>query len=88
MNFDLPLLLSDLTGSSSDLVEEGKNGCVFKMGDVDELADLLAHIISLPEAERRQMGAHSGRLIEGYSYAQVSDALHKIINKVHPQFIT
>ncbi|WP_282112655.1 glycosyltransferase [Maribacter stanieri] len=45
MNFDLPLLLSDLTGCSNDLVKEGNNGYVFKTGDVDALTIKLNEIL-------------------------------------------
>ena len=45
MNFNLPVIISDLTGSSYDLVEEGINGYVFRMGDVDQLADKLHQLL-------------------------------------------
>ncbi|MEO1257484.1 MAG: glycosyltransferase family 4 protein [Bacteroidota bacterium] len=84
MNFNLPLILSDLTGSSSDLVEEGKNGTVFKMGDVEVLSEKINQFISLPESALEKMGAHSGQLIKKYSYAEVAHGLNQVISRFSP----
>src|SRR5207244_8617547 len=38
MNFNLPVVISDLTGCSYDLVYDGINGYTYKTGDVNDLA--------------------------------------------------
>jgi glycosyltransferase involved in cell wall biosynthesis len=38
MNFNLPLILSDLSGCAEDLIKPGINGYVFKTGDIEDLA--------------------------------------------------
>jgi glycosyltransferase involved in cell wall biosynthesis len=78
MNFHLPVLLSDLTGSSSDLVREGVNGHVFSTGDTGALASGLDSLLSLPEEELREMGAASARIIQGYSYREISQAIRQL----------
>ncbi|PHS01099.1 MAG: hypothetical protein COA80_02540 [Leeuwenhoekiella sp.] len=45
MNFNLNLVLSDLTGCASDLVRPGANGFVFKTGDVAALTDSLDAVL-------------------------------------------
>jgi glycosyltransferase involved in cell wall biosynthesis len=38
MNFGLPVVISDITGCSDDMVINGDNGYIFKTGDSDQLA--------------------------------------------------
>jgi glycosyltransferase involved in cell wall biosynthesis len=78
MNFHLPVLLSDLTGSSSDLVRAGANGLVFSTGDIGALASGLDHLLSLPEEKLREMGAASARIVQGYSYREISQAIRQL----------
>lgn len=47
MNFGLPVITSDMPGSAYDLIEEGKNGYVFKTGGTDELSAFLDEVINL-----------------------------------------
>ncbi|MEM9884486.1 MAG: glycosyltransferase family 4 protein [Bacteroidota bacterium] len=68
MNFALPLVLSDLTGSSSDLVNEGKNGFVFETGNLAALKAKLAQMLVLSDDELKAMGTVSKKMIENYSY--------------------
>jgi glycosyltransferase involved in cell wall biosynthesis len=75
MNFHLPLLLSDLTGSSADLVKAGENGYVFKTGEVDDLAEKLELLLSQAPEKLREMGRVSAKIINGYSYQQIIDSI-------------
>jgi glycosyltransferase involved in cell wall biosynthesis len=71
MNFGLPILLSDLTGSSSNLVQEGKNGYVFSTGNTGELATRLNEMISKSQEERVAMGQRSLEIVEGYCFEAI-----------------
>lgn len=75
MNFGLPVILSDLTGSHADLVAEGENGFVFKTGDVEALSEKLDAVISLNPEERQRMGKRSLEIINGYSFDQIVEGL-------------
>lgn len=75
MNFALPLILSDLTGSSSNLVEEGVNGYVFKMGDIPALAEKMRLMMQHTPEHLQQMGARSKTLIKTYSYDTIVASL-------------
>jgi glycosyltransferase involved in cell wall biosynthesis len=44
MNFDLPIICSDMPGSAYDLVEHTKNGFVFKTSDINELSAYMKQI--------------------------------------------
>jgi glycosyltransferase involved in cell wall biosynthesis len=45
MNFELPVIISDLTGCSEDMVKNGDNGFHFKTGDYHELARKLEDVL-------------------------------------------
>jgi len=45
MNFNTPILLSDLTGSAEDLVIAGANGFVFETGNTEQLKEYLEKIL-------------------------------------------
>lgn len=81
MNFSLPVLLSSLTGSSSDLVEEGKNGWRFETYDIAGMTKKLDLFFEKSEEELQQMGVSSKSLIKGYSYDQVIAGLEAVYLK-------
>ncbi len=62
----LPVLVSTGAGCAPDLVAEGQNGFTFGPQDEARLADLLAQIEAMPEAERAQMGAASRAIVERF----------------------
>ena len=67
MNYELPVISSDLTGSADDLVENKKNGYVFPLGDINQLAASLKQ--SAADAGwLRAAGATSLKIVNGYSY--------------------
>lgn len=81
MNFSLPLLLSDLTGSAADLVAPGENGWVFKTGSIAALTGKLEAMLSLPAVRLAEMGACSQKIVTGYSYRQIIGALEEVRNR-------
>ncbi|MEY3051121.1 MAG: hypothetical protein RLY31_906 [Bacteroidota bacterium] len=80
MNFHLPLILSDMTGSAADLVEEGVNGYTFPTGDVAALSDRLDTLLGLSSAERSVMGLASARRVATYSYQSIIRALLAVLH--------
>jgi glycosyltransferase involved in cell wall biosynthesis len=79
MNFAMPILLSDLTGSASDLVEEGKNGFVFKTGDIEALKTKLSKLLDLSDENLKEMGLHSKNKIATYSYTTIVHNLEQAL---------
>lgn len=68
MNFDAPVIVSDLTGCSDDLVVEGSNGYVFKTGDVTELATKLRQVLVNGSLSWRKS---SKEVVADYSYSTI-----------------
>ncbi|MRI02116.1 glycosyltransferase [Kriegella sp. EG-1] len=75
MNFDLPLILSDLTGCSDDLVIEGENGYVFETGNVADLTDKLKKVLVNQQLNQT---TSSRKIITNYSYQEVLKNLQPI----------
>lgn len=76
LNFNLPLIISDLTGCSIDLVKKGENGFIFETGNVDDLTDKLATIVSdLP----RYKNNRSEQILAKYSYCSIAKNLTSLV---------
>ena len=74
MNFKLPLILSDTTGSSYDLVISGKNGFIYKEGDIESLSNCLKKIFS-NKFNLLDAGNISNELINDFN-------IQKIVNNI------
>ncbi|HEV2734926.1 MAG TPA: glycosyltransferase family 4 protein, partial [Longimicrobiaceae bacterium] len=81
MCFGLPVVASDMVGSTGDLVLEGENGFTFRAGDVDALAGRLRAVLGDAEL-RRRMGARSRELIAGWGYAEDVAAVRACLRHV------
>lgn len=76
MNFDLPLLLSDLTGCSSDLVKNGNNGYMFKTGDTDALSINLEKILL---KNQLSWTSSSKTIIDNYDFDKIIENLRPLL---------
>jgi len=79
MNFNLPIIVSDMVGSSDDLVHDGVNGFTYPCGDQNSLRDKIEILIN-DNNLRSKMGVQSGRIIKDYNYSKIIDGLKKAIN--------
>jgi glycosyltransferase involved in cell wall biosynthesis len=78
----LPAIVSDAAGCSVDLVEDGRTGFIFRMGDVDGLAGRMRTFAALTPAER---GAYRPRVLERiarYSLAAAADGTLNALTSV------
>lgn len=78
MNFNLPLVLSDLTGCSEDLVKEGANGYTFKTGDIEELSQRLKQVLI---DNSLSMNPNSQQVLEeGYSFDVIVNNIRVLLD--------
>jgi len=76
MNFNLPVIISDLTGCSQDLVNEGINGYIFKTGDINELTTKLKHVL----VDNKLSGAqNSQNILKKFSYSVIHANLTRVL---------
>jgi 1,2-diacylglycerol 3-alpha-glucosyltransferase len=60
----LPVLSGSHVGAAAELIREGSNGWTFDAGDTREMAEAMARLASLTEAERLEMGRASAEWLE------------------------
>jgi 1,2-diacylglycerol 3-alpha-glucosyltransferase len=70
----LPVIASDATGCTGDLVEDNWNGRIIRCGDVAQLASAMEELGRDP-ALRAQMGSHSRERILRYSPEACADGI-------------
>jgi len=76
MNYELPVIVSDLVGSAVDLVKAGENGYTFPLGNTEKMAALLQQSASDP-IWLNQAGTRSGEIIRDYSYDTIITGLQQ-----------
>lgn len=67
MCFHLPIVASNIVGCVRDLVEHGKNGFIFKAGDVDALSKMLTRLLKDSKL-RKKFGKESFGIISKWDY--------------------
>lgn len=77
MNLKLPIVVSDETGCSADLVRHGENGFIYPTGDVRALAAFLDILIK-DEKARLLASVASARIVSEYSYEKIIENLKAI----------
>lgn len=78
MNFGLPVIASDLTGCTNDLVLNGKNGYIFQTGNIDELRNCLSSLYTIDEKSKAGMKKASLGIVDHYSFTVIKDNLKKL----------
>jgi glycosyltransferase involved in cell wall biosynthesis len=66
MNFGLPVIVTENVGCAPDLVQEGQNGWVVGVGDLDTLSGKIKEMV-IGESLRATFGQKSKEIIKSYS---------------------
>ena len=74
-----PLLASDRVGAIESFLEDGKNGFIFKGGDINSLKEKLKDMMQLPAEQLNLMGECSYQLAQKNTPKQWADNLMKLI---------
>ncbi len=80
MCFNLPVIISDVVGCGPDLVEQGKNGYIFPLGDVGKLAQYLEDLIK-DDKKRSSFGKKSFEIIQEYSHEKDIESILSVLGK-------
>ena len=75
MNFGLPVIISNLTGSSEDMVIDGDNGYIFETGNTDELALKLSEVLV---KDKLSMSTRPETIVGKHSYDTVTENIKPI----------
>jgi glycosyltransferase involved in cell wall biosynthesis len=75
------IIVSNKCGCAIDLVEEGKNGFVFKAGDTEDLAKCLTKIY-LFKNNLENFEEKSLQIIENFSLGRVAEQIERTVNNI------
>ncbi|HEV8514149.1 MAG TPA: glycosyltransferase family 4 protein, partial [Cyclobacteriaceae bacterium] len=73
LNFQLPVVVSDMAGCADDLVEVGKNGFINQMGNIDDLRTKLEEVFRLSELKDEDYNP-----LDTFSYKTIADSLKQV----------
>ena len=85
MNAARPAIVSDDVGCAPDLIDDGVNGCIVPVGDVDALARALRRVLEPGVAEA--MGQRAYERIQGWSFEEDVRGLRHALEHVAPGFV-
>jgi len=84
MLFRMPAIVTDMVGAGRDLVEDGVTGYVYKVGDIDALADRLKRLVRNGQC-RTEMGEAARAKVVAWSFdedvAGILNALQWLAHK-------
>ncbi len=75
MNFDLPVVVSAITGCADDLVAGGKTGLIAKTGEVEDIAEKIKQVIAIDYSHR------PSDHIDQYSFEKIYLSLYSVSAK-------
>ena len=82
MNFSLPIVISDGIETANEMLRQGENGCLFRAGDVDDLANKIAEVVK--SKRLKEMGQKSREIVEKSGYTEMiegwKDAIKYALN--------
>jgi glycosyltransferase involved in cell wall biosynthesis len=85
MNAARPAIVSDDVGCAPDLIDDGVNGCIVPVGDVDALTQALERVLEPGVAEA--MGQRAFERIQSWSFEEDVRGLRQALEHVAPGFI-
>ncbi|MGA1981442.1 MAG: glycosyltransferase family 4 protein [Acidobacteriaceae bacterium] len=85
MNAARPAIVSDDVGSGPDLIEDGVNGCIYPVGDVDALTNALRRVLEVPGAAAA-MGQRAFERIRSWDFEEDVKGLRRALAAVVPGF--
>jgi glycosyltransferase involved in cell wall biosynthesis len=85
MNAARPAIVTDDVGCAPDLINDGDNGCIVPVGDVDALARALERVLEPGVAEA--MGRRAFERIQSWSFEEDVRGLRQALEHVAPGFV-
>jgi glycosyltransferase involved in cell wall biosynthesis len=80
----IPAIVSDAVGCSPDMIDEGKTGLTFEMGDVEALAECLIRVSSLIR-DNFDFKTNLNKKLETYSIAHATESTLSAIRSIAGQ---
>jgi glycosyltransferase involved in cell wall biosynthesis len=83
MNFELPIIVTDVVGTAYDLVQDGENGFIVNVGDIDTISKKI-DFLNKNRDELKKMGKKSFETVQNWNYKEdvkgILDAFKHVTN--------
>jgi len=79
----IPAVVSDAVGCAPDMIEPGRTGFVFRLGNIDELGDRLVNAAKLILQKNATQTALASKVAEYSLATSVSGTLQAVTRLVH-----
>jgi glycosyltransferase involved in cell wall biosynthesis len=83
MNFELPIIVTDVVGTAHDLVDDGHNGFIINHGELDSLSNKI-NDLNQNRDFNDLMGKNSANKIKNWSFEKDVYYLEKVAEKLVP----
>ena len=67
MNFELPIIVTDVVGTAHDLVVDGVNGYIVKVGDINTIIEKIT-FLNVNREIAKKMGRRSSEIVDAYTF--------------------
>jgi glycosyltransferase involved in cell wall biosynthesis len=81
MNFELPVIVTDIVGTAYDLVKDGENGFIVKVGDIDTIAQKI-DFLNKNRDVAKQMGEKSLEIVDEWTFEKDAYYIKKAIESI------
>lgn len=81
MNFELPIIVTDIVGTAYDLVKDGENGFIVNVGDIDTIAQKI-DFLNKNRDIIKQMGKKSLEIVDEWTFEKDAYYVNEAINRV------
>ena len=81
MNFELPIIVTNIVGTAYDLVKDGKNGYIIKVGDIDTLVKKIDYLNKNREIAK-QMGKKSLEIVNGWTFEKDAYYINEAVKRI------
>jgi len=82
MNFELPIIVTDVVGTAYDLVVDGENGFVVKEGDVDKIAKRIDYL-NKNRTVAKAMGKKSWEIVKDWNFQKDAKSVERAVKFVN-----
>jgi glycosyltransferase involved in cell wall biosynthesis len=81
MNYRLPLIVSNAAGTAIDLVKDGENGYIVKVGDINDISSKIEKIID--GSRLADMGSRSQEIVNSWSISADVESFFGAVNAIN-----
>jgi glycosyltransferase involved in cell wall biosynthesis len=75
-------VIASCVGGNPELIDDGENGLLFEVGDVNQLAGQLSLLLDDPARRDRMAEAASAKMAADFTYSQAAATMQQIYESI------